>query len=381
MYDKKLTFNSDGSFRILLLGDVHEKFDITSDTGRAKYLDMVKFHSAAADALKPDLVVYMGDICEVTTEDEDFSKYKAQMNRLTEIFTKRGIPFATIMGNHDHDANLEEPQMQILENMDLCLTKCDDPNITGYSNYYYPIYNKDGKARFNLWFIDSNNLYHDQSVSVYDIVYPDQIEWYEKNATKLREGNNGKPLPAIVFQHIPVIEEYQLLRKARLHEMWKAVRGHSKFRKTWYVLKDKRNGYLAEPPCSPCINCGQFESWKKMGDVKAAFFGHDHMNNIAGEVDGILLGQCKTSDFHAYTDGARPAVRLVTVDEKTQSFDTQVYFFKDFGLKCTCLGPIDQRITDRQSINAEIAVRAVAAGTAFAAICIAGEKIYRLIKK
>ena len=73
--------------------------------------------------------------------------------------------------------------------------------------------------------------------------------------------------------------------------------------------------------------------------------------------------------------------RSITIDENTQSFDTQVYSFKDFGLKCTCLGPIEQRITDRQSINATIAFRAAAAGAAFASICIAGEKIYRLIKK
>ncbi len=380
MYDKNLTFNSDGSFRILLLGDVHENFDIVSEKGRAKYLDMLKFHSTAAETLKPDLVVYMGDICEVTAEDEDFSKYKEQINRLTKIFTERGIPFATIMGNHDHDAKLEQPQMQILENMDMCLTFCEDKNITGYSNYHYPIYSKDGKAKFNLWFFDSNNCHPDSEVSKYDIVYPDQIEWYEKTAAKLRDENDGEPLPSIVFQHIPVIEEYELLKKSRPHEMWKAVRGHNKLEKKWFVLKDEHKGYLGEGPCSPDINCGQFESWKKTGDIKAAFFGHDHMNTIEGEVDGILLAQCKTSAFRAYTDGGRPAVRLVTIDENTQSFDTQVYFFKDFGLKCTCLNFIDSHITDRQSINAEIAVRAVAAGAAFAAVCIAGEKIIELIK-
>ena len=163
--------------------------------------------------------------------------------------------------------------------------------------------------------------------------------------------------------------------------MWKAVRGNGKFRKNWYVLEDESNGYLAEGPCSPDINSGQFESWKRTGDIKGAFFGHDHMNNFAGEVDGILLAQCKTSAFRAYTDGGRPAVRLVTLHEQSGDFDTDVYSFKDFGLKCTCLGPIESRITDRQSVNATIAFRAAAAGAVFATACIGAKKIYRAMKK
>ena len=110
-----------------------------------------------------------------------------------------------------------------------------------------------------------------------------------------------------------------------------------------------------------------------MGDIKGAFFGHDHMNNLAGEVDGILLAQCKTSGFRAYTDGGRPSVRLITVHEDGS-------FEKDFGLKCTCLGPIESRITDRQSVNATIASRALLAGAATAAVMLGAGKIYQILK-
>ena len=74
-------------------------------------------------------------------------------------------------------------------------------------------------------------------------------------------------------------------------------------------------------------------------------------------------------------------MRLVTLHEQSGDFDTDVYSFKDFGLKCTCLGPIESRITDRQSVNATIAFRAAAAGAVFATACIGAKKIYRAIKK
>ena len=379
MYDRQFKFNSDGEFKILLFGDPHEKDDVTSEKGRAKRADTLKFHEAALNALKPDLAVYMGDICSALPDDKDMSSFKRQLERLTAPLVERGIPFATIMGNHDHDSHLEKEQTKIFTDTELCVTRRCDEDITGWSNYYILLYGSDGRPKFNLWFMDSNNLFYDQSVSHYDVVHKDQIDWYEKNAARLRDENNGVPLPALLFEHIPVIEEYELLRKAKPWEMWKAVKGHGHHEKTWYVLRDESNGYLAEGPCSPDINSGQFASWKKMGDVKGAFFGHDHMNNFAGEVDGILLAQCKTSGFRAYTDGGRPAVRLITVHEDG-SFETSVHTFRDFALKSESLGPIESRITDRQSVNATIASRALIAGAATAAVCIGAGKLYSILK-
>ena len=305
--------------------------------------------------------------------------FKRQFERLIAPVVERKIPFATIMGNHDHDSGLEEEQTEIFVNTEYCVTRRCDEDITGYSNYYIPILDKSGKPEFNLWFMDSNNIFYDKEISYYDVVHKDQIDWYERNAAKLRKENKGAPLPALLFEHIPVVEEYELLRKAKPWEMWKAVRGYGHLNKNWYVLKDEDNGYLAEGPCPADVNSGQFESWKKMGDIKGAFFGHDHMNNLAGEVDGILLAQCKTSGFRAYTDGGRPSVRLITVHEDG-SFETSVHSFKDFGLKCTCLGPIESRITDRQSVNATIASRALLAGAATAAVMLGAGKIYQILK-
>ena len=137
------------------------------------------------------------------------------------------------------------------------------------------------------------------------------------------------------------------------------------------MLKKGCEGYLGEGPCSPDIDDGQFDSWKKVGGVLGAFFGHDHLNDFSGYVDGIYLAQHKTAGFRAYTDGCRSCVRLLTLDENDLgSFEQELRHFKEFGLECECLGPIFKRISDRQSTNMHIAAKILgaAAGTTVLAV-------------
>ena len=54
------------------------------------------------------------------------------------------------------------------------------------------------------------------------------------------------------------------------------------------------SGRLRERPCPPDESLDahdQLESWKRMGDVIAAFFGHDHVNDFHINCDGIDLYQ------------------------------------------------------------------------------------------
>jgi hypothetical protein len=158
-------------------------------------------------------------------------------------------------------------------------------------------------------------------------------------------------MPSFVFQHTPVPEEYELLRKAKFWELPIAFRGYGAHSDTLYVKKKGCLGYHGEGPCSPDVNSGQFESWKKVGGVLAAFFGHDHLNDFSGFVDGIMLAQHKTAGFRAYTDGCKSCVRCVTLDEKDLStFTHELKRFKQFGLKCESLGPVIRTLSDRQSL-------------------------------
>ena len=50
---------------------------------------------------------------------------------------------------------------------------------------------------------------------------------------------------------------------------------------------DIASGHLDEGPCPAKVNGGEFDAWKQQGDIKAAFFGHDHNNDFCGTYDGI----------------------------------------------------------------------------------------------
>lgn len=375
-----LQFHENGKFTILCFGDLHESNNFDGE-GKVRFNDMKALMEAALNEFQPDLCVYMGDNCSTRGLDteEGLAAYRKTVDAITESVRRRNIPFASVFGNHEHDHGNEDKILATYEGLQGCLMRNDAPEITGYANYSEPILSSDGKrTAFQLWFMDSNNLCPDKSVSKYDWVKQDQIHWYEKKAAELKAQNGGESVPALLFQHIPVCEEYELTRKAHFWEIPVAVRGCNTKEHTFYVLKKGIQGYLGEGPCSPDLNAGQFESWKKTGDIIGAVFGHDHMNDFCGTVDGIALMQCKTAGFGCYTDGCRSGVRVITLDENNpRTFQTQMKHFKEFGLRSQLLNWEFRNLTDRQSINLTIGTR-VAAGVAAAAGI--GYGISKLIK-
>lgn len=382
MAEKQLKFNN-GKFKIMLLGDLHENYDMHSENAAAKAEDVYALLSKAADELKPDLVVYMGDNVSGNNESE----LRSGMSRIFYPFTVRDIPAAVVFGNHDHDREEIMPvntQLRLFREHDICLMDNADDNLTGCGNYNLLVKASDSdKDILNLWFIDSNNLSDNREESYYDWVHEDQIQWYRETAEKLKEKNGGKVIPALLFQHAPVPEEYELLREAKKYEYFDSVPGHGKWSDKRYVLKDGVEGYMGEGPCSPCINSGEFAAWKQVGDVMGAFFGHDHMNDFVGFVDGIMLGQCKTAGFRPYTDGCRTGVRLITLYENDiKNFDTRMYYFKkDFGLKSKSLGPYMRNVTDRQDIKLKTAGAVLGSAAAITASAVTAGRLYKKLKK
>lgn len=378
--NKHLQFKN-GKFKIMSLGDLHENIELDTRDKINRRRDMHNLVKMGISAFEPDLIVLLGDTLNFKDDSEGFVKYKQALRDILKPVIDSGIPFCYVLGNHEHDQGQEELIVNAYKEIENCIGENDSTCPRGNFNCNILVKNTAGTEDIlNLWFIDSNNCYDDPKVSVYDWVHKDQIDWYEQKATEIKLSHNGKTIPAILFQHTPVIEEYELLRKARPHEIpFSAVEGHHLFSKTKYMLKDGVEGYLGEGPCSPCYNGGQFASWKKTGDVIAAFFGHDHTNDFTGYVDGIMLGQNKTSGFCCYTDGCRSAIRITTINEDDPwKVSSKIYHFKELGLESTCLGPIEKRITDKQSI-AMHKIGYTAAGVAAGVAAITG--VVTLVRK
>ncbi len=373
-----LKFNN-GKFTIMSLGDLHDRFLSEHPERRKKREDMHNLVKMGILAFKPDLIVLMGDTLMDEDYTPDFSVFKREIREVLKPILDSGIPFCYVLGNHEHDMHQEDLIVNAYSEIETCVGKNDPSAPRGNFNCNVLVKNSAGTEDIlNLWFIDSNNICEDQELSAYDWVHKDQIEWYEEKVQKIKDEHGGRTIPAISFQHIPVPEEYELLRAAKPYELPVSVTGHHKLKKNHYVLKDGVDGYLGEGPCVPMVNEGQFESWKKMGDVKAAFFGHDHLNDFTGKVDGIVLGQNKTSGFGCYTDGCRSLVRITTVNEDNpEEITSKVYHFKELGLKPTCLGPIESWISDRQSINLHKAAYAAAGVAGAAALGVIINKLFK----
>jgi len=335
MADKNtLRFHADGSFRIMVVGDIHEKNRV--DAGSEDYERLIR---RALDELKPDLAILMGDIISGGYHEDDGTRRNAtpqelqqSVRRVVAPFRELGVPLASVFGNHDGESG--EPKELLLrlfqEEYDRYLVT-DTPGITGCGNCNLTIRaSASERDAFNLWLMDSGNR-APKGMGKYAYVKNDQIRWYEEKSAALREANGGKPLPAMLFQHIPVWEEYLLLKKTCVLNPYH-TRGSCSWEKSCFVPNEKiLRGYVGEGPCTPDINNGQFDSWKAQGDILAALFGHDHMNDFIGLHEGIYLLQNKCAGFHIYGDGLKQGVRSVILNEQNpRTFQTRMVRYREF---------------------------------------------------
>lgn len=318
-----LRFRADGTFHILHLSDVHLMDPEMEDDDPVRtdplFYEARTFEvlEKSADVLQPDLAVLTGDVVNGYLSDLNYNFIYRIIRKVTDVFARRNIPMAVTFGNHDSELNFHrEIQTAMYMEYDGFYGTFNDEEMYGCGNCFLPILSRDGSGRkaFGLWLIDSGDYVRDENMKIlegYDYVHESQIAWYEKTAAALKAENGGVPLPAILFQHIPVQQEYDLIRKVDA-----PVPGTNGFTRdgTYWYIPDAISGRLREPPCPPAgDHREQFESWVKTGDVLAAFFGHDHVNDFVVEKDGILLVQ--TLCAGQFTYGKERGCRSIILHE------------------------------------------------------------------
>ena len=319
-----LKFSDDGKFRILHLTDIHEvdpemDDDENRDIPRDKSIEAMNVITKSIEKTNPDLVVFGGDNISGYWEEFTYDYISKTIDKITAPIREKNIPFAIVFGNHDSEIikNFRDFQMLLYMQYDNFIGCLNAEEMYGCGNCNILIKSsKSEKSAYNIWLIDSNDYPYNENgerMPGYDCVHKDQLDWYEKTAEKLKKENNGKPLPSILFQHIPVVQEMDAVEEATadcpdaLYE-----KGENKY----YKLKDeyKISGEMKELPSPPGNgDRTQFELWKKHGDVKAAFFGHDHVNDFIVEIDGIKLVQTFSTGYHTY--GNKRGGRLIVLDE------------------------------------------------------------------
>ena len=102
----KLRFDLNGKFKIMVVGDIHEKYRIDE-----KSEDFLRLINRALDELQPDLAILMGDIVSNGAYDSQGNRYDSTVEKLripifrvVERFKKRNFPPALVFGNHDGES-------------------------------------------------------------------------------------------------------------------------------------------------------------------------------------------------------------------------------------------------------------------------------------
>ena len=82
-------------------------------------------------------------------------------------------------------------------------------------------------------------------------------------------------------------------------------------------------GQKHETVCCPKVNSGFFATMVEMGDVMAAYVGHDHINDFEGDWYGIRLGYGRASGYTPYGRPDMPrGARIVELQEGERNFNT-----------------------------------------------------------
>ncbi|MBQ2759670.1 MAG: metallophosphoesterase [Clostridia bacterium] len=378
----QLKFNN-GKLRIMLVGDPHENPNVSTAKEIAVTEDYYTLQANAVEKLKPDLVVLLGDNARADSPEA----LKETLLRITKAYRENEVPFTFVLGNHDLECEVDDifTQYDIYRELPFCVIP-DKEDVSSYGDFNVTIKSSDEKKDvLNLWLMFSGNRAEEKYHSYYDFVKDGQMRWYEEKANQLKEAN-GEIVPAILFQHIPVPEEYDFVdEKSFLSMIFDGVTGLNGTKGKFFALKKDGtvSGYMGEAPCAPDYNNGQFDSWKKTGDIFAAFFGHDHMNDFIGMTQGIILGQCKLSGFRQYGDGMMQGVRIIDIKEDSPTcIETKMHHYRELvGPACNSIPKELQRFPDRINCKIEFVTQKLLPVAAAVALPFVTKKIIKTIKK
>ena len=263
-------FNSDGTFRICQLTDIHLHSIDREEEGE---LTVALVKKAIADT-KPDLVVVTGDIAWGAEPEKSIA-------RLDKIFADAGVLWAPVLGNHDGEYFMETLNIpredgrrmfaDILAAAPNSIFEYGEEGVCGNGNYLITVGGTEEEPAWALFMLDSHAGFFDFSQNL----------WYRKTSAAL-----PKTTRELSFFHIPFPE----------------------YAEVWDYTACK--GFCLESICDTTLNDGMFAAMHQGGKMKGVFVGHDHINDYEGTLRGIRL---------TYGRAIRPTVRKASPAERDLS--------------------------------------------------------------
>ncbi|KAJ4970233.1 hypothetical protein NE237_003332 [Protea cynaroides] len=229
--EKPLQFSSNSSFKIALFSDLHYGENSWTDWGPRQDAKSDRVMSTVLDQEEPDFVVYLGDL--ITANNLPIQNATLYWDRAISPTRARGIPWATVFGNHDDMpfewpiewfsasgipqlrcpttnspvSGEEECSFRGTQRVELMKKEIEQNWLSnsvngpqelwpGVSNYVLQVSSSDGPrlpVAF-LYFLDSGGG------SYLEVISNAQARWFQNTSQEL---NPELSVPEIIFWHIP----------------------------------------------------------------------------------------------------------------------------------------------------------------------------------
>ncbi|EPS43820.1 hypothetical protein H072_2089 [Dactylellina haptotyla CBS 200.50] len=212
----KLRIGKTGKFKIIQVADLHlstgvgecrDEWPVIKGTKCEADPRTLEFVGKILDEEKPDLAVLTGD--QVNGESSPDSQ--TPLFKMADIFIKRGIPYATIYGNHDDEGSLKRHELMALtETLPLSLSEPGPETVPGVGNYHLQIMShKADHPAATLYFLDTHSYSPDErNYPGYDWIKPEQVQWFldERESLSARIKQYSGIHLQMAFIHIPLPE-------------------------------------------------------------------------------------------------------------------------------------------------------------------------------
>lgn len=318
-----LQVSSGGSFKITVFADLHYGEAESTDWGPFQDVESDRVMSTILDKEIPDFVVYLGDV--VTANNVATANASLYWEKAISPTKARGVPFATIFGNHD-DAPFEWPiewfsasgipeiQCPSLQNfpvseqcsfrgtqrLDLMTDEIKHNNLSysskgpqhlwpSVSNYVIQVSSSEDSKRAvaYLYFLDSGGGSYPQVIS------SAQASWFKY---KSEEINPDSRVAELIFWHIP-------------SKAYKKVAPKSG------IPKPCVGSINEEKVASQKAEMGIMEALVNRSSVKAVFVGHNHGLDWCCPYKKLWLCYARHSGYGGYGDWPRGA-RIIEINEE-----------------------------------------------------------------
>lgn len=302
----RLTYNEDGSFKVLILADLH--VDVAADPVKAQRVsDRVK---EIVDRVDPDLCIMTGDNTIHSSTNE---KLKANLEMCIGYLEEKEIPWCHVYGNHDHEGALANSLQQgVHEQYEFCVSKAGTIGSRP-GTYALGIYNADGSLGSVIWCLNSGA--YDNVNGGYAYISQKQIDWYKENSELLEEYNNGEKVKGMMAFHIPLIENETAYQNRDNKELV-------------YEYDGGRN----EAMCPSKTDTTLYETALERGDIVAIVTGHDHVNDYMYNYQGIKLCSSPNLGEQTYYNDILSGSRVFDLNTETlDDIPTYVEYLMDRG--------------------------------------------------